>query len=65
MQLNVTLRSLLQLPQSGAVIVSFRAKWSLMSSDTMVKKDLPLRGSLQNDAREKTACKTILPPAEQ
>ena len=34
----------------------FLTKW-LMCSDIMVKKDLPLRGSLRNDAREMTACK--------
>ena len=35
----------------------FLTKW-LMCSDIMVKKDLPLRGSLRNEAREMTACKT-------
>ena len=39
-------------------IPRFLAKWLLMCSDTIVKKDLPLRGSLRNEAWEMTACKT-------
>ena len=38
-------------------IPRFLTKW-LVCSDIMVEKDLPLRGSLRNEAREMTACET-------
>ena len=50
---NITVRTV---SISFFPIPRFLTKW-LVCSDIMVEKDLPLGGSLRNDAREMTACK--------
>ena len=52
---SITLRTV----RSNFILIPrFLANWLLMRNDIIVKNDLPLRGSRQNDAREMTPCRT-------